>query len=155
MPEIHASGAKVLNWLSGIAEEHPRNADSRNCFLRFDTMFQYTRQNIFRWKWHISQYNKTFRLLTGSSHVVMLCTLTHCGLMTSYGDTCRSRSKLALLPPRHQAITWTNVDLSSVQCHSNFPGANGLIAIQMHPIGDPWQFAWRPTFGTIYEHIYW
>ena len=43
--------------------------------------------------------------------------LTHCGLMTPYGDTNPGQHWLRkwLVAWRHQAITWTNVDLSSVR----------------------------------------
>ena len=43
--------------------------------------------------------------------------LTHCGLMTPYGDGDLGQHwlRLWLVAWRHQAITWTNVDLPSVR----------------------------------------
>ena len=43
--------------------------------------------------------------------------LTHCGLVTPYGDMdlCRHWFRLWLVAWWHQAITWTNVDWSSVK----------------------------------------
>ena len=43
--------------------------------------------------------------------------LTHYGLVTPYGDTDLGQHwlRLWLVAWRHQAITWTNVDLSSVK----------------------------------------
>ena len=43
--------------------------------------------------------------------------LTHCGLVTQYGDINLGQHwiSLWLVAWRHQAITWTNVDLSSVR----------------------------------------
>ena len=43
--------------------------------------------------------------------------LTHCGLMTPYGDKDLGQHWLRqwLVAWRHQAITWTNVDLPSVR----------------------------------------
>ena len=45
--------------------------------------------------------------------------LTHCGLVTPYGDMELGQHWLRqwLVAWRHQAITWTNVDSSSVRCH--------------------------------------
>ena len=45
--------------------------------------------------------------------------LTHCGLVTPYGDTELGQHWLRqwLGAWRHQAITWTNVDLSWVRCN--------------------------------------
>ena len=42
---------------------------------------------------------------------------THCGLVTPYGDTDLGQHWLRkwLVAWRHQAITWTSVDLSSVR----------------------------------------
>ena len=84
--------------------------------------------------------------------------LTHCGLMTPFGDRDQGQHSLRqwLVAWRHQAITWTDVDWSSVKSsdihiranpqempqppistirlkfvylkfHSNIPGANELI----------------------------
>ena len=89
--------------------------------------------------------------------IFVLHTLTHWGLVTPYGDRDLGQHWLRrwLVAWRHQAITWTNVDLSSVRScghhvraislempqssvtkiylkitclkfHSNFPGANAL-----------------------------
>ena len=51
-----------------------------------------------------------------STRSVMI-TLTHCGLATPYGDIHLGQhwSREWLVAWRHQAITWTNVDLSSVK----------------------------------------
>ena len=90
--------------------------------------------------------------------------LTHWGLVTPYGnkDLCHHWLRQWLVAWRHQAITWTNVDLSSVRssdihlrassqdipqpsiteiiwktkylkCHSNFPGANELMLLACCP----------------------
>ena len=87
----------------------------------------------------------------------------HCGLVTPYGDKdlCQHWLRSWLVAWRHQAITWTNVDLSSVRSndihltaisqeitqqsiieislqithlkfHSNVPGANELRDTKMN-----------------------
>ena len=44
----------------------------------------------------------------------------HCGLVTPYGEIwVNIGSGNGLLPGRHQAITWTNVDFSSVKSSDN------------------------------------
>ena len=56
--------------------------------------------------------------------------LTHCGLVTPYGDidTGQHWFRQWLLVWRHQTITWTNVDLSSVKSSEDFklPGDQWL-----------------------------
>ena len=51
-------------------------------------------------------------------HEGCIC-LTHCGLVTPYGDMELGEHRLRqwLAAWRHQAITWTKVDLSSVRSH--------------------------------------
>ena len=51
------------------------------------------------------------------SAMTMLILLTHCGLLTSYGDRDLGQHWLRkwLVAWRHQTITWTNFDLSSVR----------------------------------------
>ena len=100
-----------------------------------------------------------FWIIINLCHMVLYATvLTHCGLMTPYGDGDLGQHWLRwwLVAWWHQAITWTNVDWSSVKSsdihiraisqemsqpsisniflkstclklHSNFPGANELI----------------------------
>ena len=94
--------------------------------------------------------------------------LTHWGLLTPYGDRDLGQHwfRLWLVAWRHQAITWTNVDWSSVKpngirirairqempqtsitklClkttylkfHSNFPGGNELIKLLLN-LGHGW-----------------
>ena len=45
--------------------------------------------------------------------------LTHCGLVTPYGDTDLGQTLAQVMLPivawQHQAITWTNVDLLQVR----------------------------------------
>ena len=92
--------------------------------------------------------------------LMLLHKLTHCGLVTPYGDKDLGQHWLRkwLVAWQHQAITWNNVDWSSVKSsdnhiratsqeipqpsntkihlkityikfHSNFPGANELIVM--------------------------
>ena len=51
---------------------------------------------------------------------VCIALVTHCGLVTPYGDKelCQHLIRYWLVAWRHQAITWTNVDLSSLRSHS-------------------------------------
>ena len=64
-----------------------------------------------------------FNLSMKSPKWQLFCTgfneLTHCGLVTPYGDRDLGQHWLRyygrLVAWRHQAITWTNVDLSSVR----------------------------------------
>ena len=65
-----------------------------------------------------------FRLIQPlpSPQWVEVCTaLTHCGLVTSYGDIDLRQlwHRQWLVAWRHQAITWTNVDLSSERSSGN------------------------------------
>ena len=102
--------------------------------------------------------------------------LTHCGLLTPYGDRDLSQHWLreSLVAWRHQAITWTNVDLSSgrssdinlraslqeipqpsiteiiwkikyLEFHSNFPEANEL-NIPVTAAGVCWSAYCKPSF---------
>ena len=97
--------------------------------------------------------------------------LTHCGLVMPYGDRDLGQHWLRswLVAWRHQAITWTNVDWSSVKSsdidimaisqempqapitkiclkiaclkfHSNFPGANELKFMKL-PLQNLWQLS--------------
>ena len=52
-----------------------------------------------------------------SRHALVGSFLTHCGLVTPYGDSDPGQHWLRywLVSWRHQAITWTNVDLSSLR----------------------------------------
>ena len=58
----------------------------------------------------------------GSNEAVYICPLTHCGLVTPYGDIDLGQhsSRQWLVAWQHQAITWTNVDFpEGVQRHSS------------------------------------
>ena len=70
-------------------------------------------------------YNSPYKTLTWSTSYFTMANstrtcsiiLTHCGLMTPYGDRDLGQHWLRQWPVawRHHAITWTNVDLSSIR----------------------------------------
>ena len=106
--------------------------------------------------WHqVSTWNIVDYSSDSQRHILL--PFTHCGLVTPYGDIDPGQHWLRwwLVAWRHQAITWTNVDLSSIRSsdihlrsilwkvsqpsiieislkitylkfHSNFPGVNEL-----------------------------
>ena len=106
------------------------------------------------WASHNSDFNSLSSTLRNE--------LTHWGLVTPYGDSDLGQHwlRLWLVAWRHQAITWTNVDLSvrpsdihlwassqkipqpsiteiiwkikDVKFHSNFPGANEFIMTEIN-----------------------
>ena len=115
---------------------------------------------IFHWA---TMYAAAQGLYTRLMFAVSCSELTHCGLATPYGDKELSQHwpRKWLVAWRHQAITWTNVDLQSVrscgihrralscedlkipisktrlkitllESHSDIPGANELIVYLTH-----------------------
>ena len=128
-------------------------------------------------KWNLSPRRKSTCLsYMASESTAIQPFLTHCGLLTPYGDRDLSQHWLreSLVAWRHQAITWTNVDLSSgrssdinlraslqeihqpsiteiiwkikyLEFHSNFPGVNEL-NIPVTAAGVCWSTYCKPSF---------
>ena len=80
---------------------------------KMDTILQATYSDAFYWI-------KTITFLTHFHWSLSLrVQLTHCGLVTPFGtrDLGQHWFSQWLVAWRHQAITWTNVDLSSLRSH--------------------------------------
>ena len=77
--------------------------------------------------------------------------LTHFGLETPYGgiDLCQHWLMWWLVAWRHQAITWTNVDLSSAKCCGIHPRAISLELLKIKI----WDISLKITLLKWFSHL--
>ena len=100
--------------------------------------------------------NYTFKIIASSSrgqwvNVMSIYTLTQCGLVMPYGGTDLGQHwrRYWLVAWQHQAITWTNVDLSLIRSSDN----HQKVISQKIPQPSIIKISWRITYLKFHSNL--